>query len=341
MHARYRGHANEDTLKYMRSDTARSKEQRVRRRDDPRLGGRMVALDGDPQADRVRTVLVGVADDRGVGLAGGRMGAIEGPLRFRDYFWRMHAPVAIGRGRVLDAGDMVSAARTGETHARLTEVIDVLRERFEDARFIVVGGGHDHVYGEILGVARWLRRQGKDDIKIAHVCIDARANVHAVSGEPHAGGPLRRLLLERSTRVDGSSLLVWGLQRAASAEAHLAFLRSQGAELVFWDDIEDDPRAAATDLAARIGALAEDHHAVTLSLDLCAFDQATAPGVSDPSPVGVSPAGVLRAVRALGSLTVPTQFGIYGLNPRVDRDGATARLAAHIAWTYATTGRMG
>lgn len=326
----------EDTLKYMRSDTSRESRARGRQRDDPRLGSRMVALDGNPQSDQVTAVLVGVADDRGIGLYGGRLGSVEGPLRFRDYFWRMHAPDAIANGALLDAGDMVSAARTNETHARLTEVVDVLRERFPNARMVIVGGGHDHVYGELLGMARALRRMHDDPVRIAHVCIDARANVHSQRGEPNAGGALKRVLLEPSARIDGESLMVWGLQRAATADLHVDFLRSQGAELVFWDDIEEQPKATADELVARIAAMAQSHAAVTMSIDLCAFAQSIAPGVSDPSPVGVSPIAVLRAVQALGALKVPTQLGIYELNPRFDRDGATARLAARIAWTYVT-----
>jgi len=328
----------DDTLKYMRSDTARSPLAKVRTRDDPRLAARMIALDGDPKEDIVRTVLVGVSDDRGVGLFGGRLGAIEGPQRFRDYFWRMHAPEAIKAGSILDAGDMVSAARTNETHARLTEVIDVLRDRFNSARFVVVGGGHDHVYGEIMGLVRWLKRSAEDErkLRVAHVCIDSRPNVHLASGEPHAGAGVRRLLLESAARLDGGSLVVWGVQRADSADKHLQFLQSQGATTVLWEEIERDPRAAAAELCAAIQALGDGHDAVTISVDMAAFSQSVAPGVSEPSPVGVHPSAVLQAVTTLRQLDCPTQVGIYGLNPRYDRDGATARLAARIAWTYTT-----
>ena len=328
----------DSTLKYMRSDTARSPFAKARRRDDPRLGARMVALDGDPDPTRVRTVLVGVADDRGVGLAGGRLGAIEGPQRFRDYFWRMHAPETVGNGSILDAGDMVSAARTNETHARLTEVIDVLQERFKDARMVVVGGGHDHVYGEVLGLARWLKRSDRPgEVKLAHVCINARANVHATTGEPNASGGIRRMLLEPSTRLDGKSLVMWGLQRAENADMHLDFLRSQGAAITLWADVERDRKGATDRLVRKLRQLAKSHDGVTMSIDLCAFAQPVAPGVSGPSVVGVEVGAVLTIVSALASLPGNTQLGIYGLNPRHDRDGATARLAARLAWNYVTT----
>jgi formiminoglutamase len=327
----------DDTLKYMRSDAAHSPFAKARRRDDPRLGGRMVALDGNPEPQKVQTVLIGVSDDRGVGLSGGRLGAVEGPQQFRDHFWRMNAPESLARGSILDAGDMVSAARTNETHARLTEVIDVLRDRFCEAKMVVVGGGHDHVYGEVLGVARWLRKQsGSRDIKLAHVSCDARANVHSVQGEPNASGPLKRLLLEPSAQLDGKSLVIWGLQRALTADKHMAFLRAHGVPIHSWEAIEEDPRRAAGQLVAKICSLALTHDAVTLSVDLGVFSQAVAPGVSSPSAVGVDAGAVIRAAAALGSLPCLTQLGIYELNPRFDRDGATARLAARIAWSYVT-----
>jgi arginase family enzyme len=45
---------------------------------------------------------------------------------------------------------------------------------------------------------------------------------------------------------------------------------------------------------------------------------------------------VLRAAAALGSLPLATQLGLYELNPRFDQDGASARLAARLAWSYLT-----
>ena len=320
------------TLRYIRSDTTRRPESMG---DDPRMGSRMVALDQDPDAERVQAILVGVVCDRGVGLKGGRMGAIEGPRQFRDYFWRLSAPAGMPRGSLLDAGDLVSGERTNETHARLTEVLDVLRGRFPKARVVVVGGGHDHAYGEVLGLSRWLKnKDGDNDIGV--LAIDAQVNVQRHEGEAHAGTTWRRLLLEPAARLDGNALAIWGIQRARTAQPLIDFTQKQGVQMRHLNEIPTTEAGATKQLLGTLKALAKDHAGVSLSVDMGAFAQHLAPGVGEPVPVGVPITPVLKAAAALGGLDTVGQLGIYELNPRYDRDGATARLAARIAWSYLT-----
>ncbi len=324
-----------DTLRFIRTDSALHAPGSKARRDDPRMASRMVGLDAAPAPNLVRAILLGVADDRGVKLNGGRHGAADGPEKFRNYFARLPAPPAFGPQSVLSAGDLVGAEHTAETHARLAEVLGVLRTRFPLARVVVVGGGHDHAYGEVLGLARWLA-QTDAQARVAVLNVDAHADVRPHTGEPHSGTPFRRLLLEPAARLDGASFVEWGLQRAANATGHLQFLEAQGARTVFWEDLPDSERAAATALTDTLAALAAGHAGLSLSVDLDAFPQSCAPGVSAPAVVGVPPGAVVRAAARLGALPCVTQLGIYELNPRFDVDGATARLAARIAWSYLT-----
>ena len=135
-----------DTLRYIRADPTPVPAGTLARQDDPRLASRLVALDGNPNPEIVRGIVLGVADDRGVGLNGGRMGAAEGPARFREFLARLPAPTGWPVGAVLNAGDLMPAEHTAETHARLAEVVVVLRGRFPQARLVVVGEiGRAHV----------------------------------------------------------------------------------------------------------------------------------------------------------------------------------------------------
>ena len=328
-----------DTLRFIRADASTlpggQKPHAKLRRDDPRMASRMIGLDATPNANLVRAILLGVADDRGVRLNGGRYGAADGPAKFRDYFGRLPAPPQFGPDSILSAGDLVGAEHTDETHARLAEIIVVLRERFPLARLVVVGGGHDHAYGEVLGLARWLAL-GQAHARVAVVNVDAHADVRPHTGEPHSGTPFRRLLQDPSARLAGPSFVEWGLQRAANAVAHLEFLRVHGAQTVYWEDLPDTERAAGDALADALAALGATHSGVSLSVDLDAFPQSCAPGVSAPGVVGVPPGAVVRAAARFGALPNVTQLGLYELNPRFDVDGATARLTARIAWSYLT-----
>ncbi|MSQ81912.1 MAG: hypothetical protein EXR77_03225 [Myxococcales bacterium] len=327
-----------DTLRFVRADTTPHAPALKTRRDDPRMSHRLVTLDADPQPDRVQLVVLGVADGRGVQLQGGRAGAADGPTKFRDHFFRMPAPAEFGAGSVLNAGDLEPAGHTQETHARLTEVVAVLRERFGAARFVVIGGGGDHAYGAIAGLARAVSRtyaQGR----LAAVHVDAIADVTAYDSgreEPHATTAFRRLLSDPAARLAGPSLLQWGIQRSANCQASLQFLLQHAVPTVFYEDIDGDERKAGADLCGQVRQLADNHQGLAICVDLAAFSQAMAPGVSLPQALGVAAGAVVRAVAMVGKLGIANQLGLYELNPRFDQDGATARLAARLAWSYAT-----
>ena len=317
---------SQDTLRYIRHDTTRRAGQGRKLRDDA-LGAKVVTLDQQPSADTVRAVLLGVACDRGVGIGGGRIGAADGPQRFRDAFFRLMAPAGWLSGSLLDAGDLLSAGRTDETHARLSEVIDVLTGRFPDARLIVAGGGHDAVYGEVLGIARRRRRE-HGEARLGLLMVDAMPDASSHEGEPHDHTALRRILREPASGLAGDDVLLFGLQTAHAASGQVAFLQSQGVRMVpFGTQDADALPDLALALAARVDAL-------TLSIDLGAFAQCVAPGVSEPVAFCVDPNVVLMAAARLGAAQRPGSCGIWGLNPRFDRDGATARLAARLAWAY-------
>lgn len=322
---------SQETLRYIRNDTTQRFGGGRRVRGDV-MGAMVVNLDGGPDPFLVKAVLLGVACDRGVGLGNGRIGSADGPQRFRDIFWRMTAPEGWQTGAILDAGDLVSAGRTDETHARLTEVLTVLRGRFPAARVAVVGGGHDALYGEVLGLSRWLRK-AHDDARIGLCSIDAAPDAATFDGEPHDHTALRRLIREPAARVGGEDVILWGLQRPSSPASQLAFLRGAGCELSFC------PEGDEAGLLTSLRALAARVHGLSLAVDLGAFPQSVAPGVSEPMPIGVRPEAVIEAAVTLAALPLPSSLSIWGLNPRFDRDAATARLAARLVYSYMTGAR--
>ncbi len=319
---------SEDTLRYVRHDTNRRIGGGQRLREDL-IGARVVQLDGGPRQKSVRAILLGVACDRGVGLGGGRIGAADGPQRFRDAFFRLVAPEDWTEGALLDAGDLLSAGRSEETHARLMEVVDVLMGRFPAARICLVGGSHDALYGEVLGLARRLRRdRAPETPRLGLVVVDASPDVAAHEGEPTHQTALRRLLREKSAGLVADDVLLFGAQPALTPWLHARFLRGQAIESI------ELPETETIDLPTRICGLGERVDGLTVSIDLCALSQTVAPGVSEPSAAGVELRPLLRAAAMASSIDKPKTFGVYGLTPRFDRDGATARVAARICWSY-------
>jgi formiminoglutamase len=69
-----------------------------------------------------------------------------------------------------------------------------------------------------------------------------------------------------------------------------------------------------------------------VSFDLDAVTEAEAPGVSAPSAGGLSSELWLAAAYAAGRSPAVASADVVELNPAVDRDGQTARLAALTVW---------
>ena len=71
-----------------------------------------------------------------------------------------------------------------------------------------------------------------------------------------------------------------------------------------------------------------DHLYVTIDLD--GFSSAYAPGVSAPSPLGLSPDFVWQVLTFLQQTEKVIACDIAEMNPRFDQDNVTARLAARL-----------
>jgi formiminoglutamase len=69
-----------------------------------------------------------------------------------------------------------------------------------------------------------------------------------------------------------------------------------------------------------------------VSFDLDAVSEAEAPGVSAPNAAGLSSDLWIEAAYQAGRSAAVSSVDIVELNPQVDRDGQTARLAAVTVW---------
>jgi arginase family enzyme len=71
-----------------------------------------------------------------------------------------------------------------------------------------------------------------------------------------------------------------------------------------------------------------------VSFDIDAVDQAFAPGVSAPAAGGLTIDLWLAAAREAGRSPRVRSIDIVEVNPRIDRDDQTSRLAALTVWTF-------
>jgi arginase family enzyme len=248
--------------------------------------------------------LLGLPDDTGVRLNGGRPGAAEGPGAFRAALARYGAAEAcFGRWPgVFDAGDVVPGGSLGETHTRVTEAATDLLEA--GLIPVAIGGGHDLTFPFVRAVA------ARCPAPLIGVYFDAHLDVREEEG---SGMPFRRLVERCGVR----ELHVHGLDAMSNTGEHLAWFQAHGGRV---DPFGPGDEWPSGDLF--------------VSLDLDVIDQAYAPGVSAMNPCGWTPETACRWARSAGRCERVRCFDLMELSPPNDapagRDGRTARLAARL-----------
>jgi formiminoglutamase len=266
-------------------------------------------------------VLIGYPDDRGVQRNLGRVGACEGPEAFRRIFFNFSS-MALDplKHSLFDLGDHNTWSH------QLLESQEVAKATIQGIRklglrCISIGGGHDWAYSDFI------------DFPGTIINLDAHFDVRPTPDESlsqgHSGNGFRRLQLA-SSRAQ-SQLIVVGAQKCANSTEHYTWLSKHRGAVFFHDDLSLDLEKQWNEIKNFIDL----HHKsdrLALSIDLDVFSQAFAPGVSAPTANGLNPAVAREVIRHYGSRI--EHLGIYELNPRLDRDNATSRLAAQLALSY-------
>jgi formimidoylglutamase len=270
---------------------------------------------------KCRVGLLGLADDLGVAMNGGRTGAKDGPNALRAALARygvarrMDETDATVFPHVFDFGNIVPAGSLAQTHARVTEAVEHILDL---GLFpIGIGGGHDLTFPFVRAVAK---RAGG----LHGIYFDAHLDVRESEG---SGMPFRRLIEECGV----TRLTCVGLDRFANTREHFAWFREHGGEARDFEPSEW-PRP---DPACPGGQF--------VSIDLDVLDCSHAPGVSAMNPAGMDAgrlcsyayAAGLAAGRGRGDGESGGKggvrcFDIMELNPAHDPDGRTARLAARL-----------
>jgi len=254
--------------------------------------------------------LLGLPDDTGVRLNGGRPGAAEGPRAFRQALTRygVAQPPGIDWPRVFNAGDIIPAAGADaaalhETHARITNATAMLAGM--GMIVVGIGGGHDLTFPCVRGVATVHgSMQG--------VYYDAHLDVRETDG---SGMPFRRLIECKACK----SLTLHGFNPFVNSRSHSDWFTSNGGRFA---------------LANSEFSLDFPTDRAFVSVDLDSIDSAQAPGVSAINPCGLDVDFVARGARQAGRDPRVKCFDIMELCPVHDNDGRTARVAAHLFLSF-------
>ena len=268
--------------------------------------------------------LIGFACDAGVARNHGRLGASDGPQALRATLANL--PVRSCEA-IVDAGDIAC------THDRLEAAQDELSEALAHLLGhgllpITLGGGHEVAYGSWGGLARHLSSRSAAGTvpRIGIVNLDAHFDLR-LAERASSGTPFLQIAEDCAVRGWPFRYCCLGVSDFANTAA--LFERARTLGVVWQRDEEMDMARLDATLAALDRLLhSVDHVYLTVCLDV--LPAAVAPGVSAPAARGVDLAVVEAIVDHVVASRKLRLADVAELNPRLDDDSRTARVAARL-----------
>ncbi|WP_114577788.1 formimidoylglutamase [Saliphagus sp. LR7] len=268
-------------------------------------------------ADDYDAVIVGEPFDDAVI---GRTGAAEGPTAIRERLaaTKTHHFDADPVGSIGDLGDLGFAGDAGdplpETVAEKQDHLQRFATRkihASDALPVFLGGDNSLTYPNAAPLL--------DRGSLGVVNFDAHLDVREVRDGPTSGTPYRQLF---EAGLDAYACI--GARHFETSSAYADYVDERGGEVVTAEEVGEDPVVAAELAMDAMG----DLDALYVSVDLDVLDESAAPGVSAPTPGGLSTRELYRAVRLMASDDRLAGFEIVECAPPLDRGGRTVDAAA-------------
>ncbi len=266
--------------------------------------------------------LLGYACDEGVRRNQGRIGAASGPDAIRKALAKMPNHLN-NETTLIDVGNIT--CRDGDMEASQKLLGEAVHQLLMKKGIpILLGGGHDIAYGHFQGIRNSL--DPKEVIGILN--FDAHFDLRDNENGNNSGTPFFQIAKETIANGQDFHYYCLGIRNDANdrklfktAKTFKAnYLPNDFFDLQYWETIQVE----------LIGFIEKVHH-LYVTIDLDGFSSAYAPGVSAPSPLGFSPAVVLKCLEFIMASDKLIGIDLAEMNPVYDIDDQTAKLAASLA----------
>lgn len=273
-------------------------------------------------------VFIGFCCDEGVRRNQGRVGAREGPLAIRKYLSNLSCDTHFS---VHDLGDIYCDGDLEGAQEALSDEIETIL--FNSGFPVILGGGHEVAWASFLGAQKFLAKQ-KSKATLGIINFDAHFDLRNPLPKSSSGTPFRQCYNYCAENSIDFSYLVAGVNRSANTKALFDFADSVG---VMWvEDCNVSPSEDSELLKAIAKQISKiDYLYLTICLDV--FSAASAPGVSAPASLGISPMTCIKIIKAIKNICKKTNTrlllcDVAEMNPQYDIDGRTAGLAARLIY---------
>lgn len=286
-----------------------------------------------PETDRVEHVSVlGFRSDEGVRRNAGRQGAADGPRALRAALssFALHAALAESTIELRDLGDAITHGEDlegGQEAATtlITRALDAPGNRLA----VVLGGGHETAWATYRGLLSSQRMTSADSAAVPRwgvVNLDAHFDLRRAP-RPTSGTPFLQMAEAEAAQGRSLNYAVFGIAEPSNTPTLFATARRLGVQ--WMTDVECAERGAAG-VTEAIQAFLADLDVVYLTLDLDVLPASVMPAVSAPAAYGVDPSIVMSAVRTVAASGKLAVMDIVELNPSLDPDGRSAKMAARL-----------
>jgi formiminoglutamase len=257
--------------------------------------------------------VVGFESDEGVRRNKGRTGAAKGPNEIKRALAKL--PYNIGTSCIADVGNIRCEGENLEgAQSELGNVVTKLLQK--SAKPIILGGGHETLYGHYLGVREYLGA----DVSLGIINIDAHFDMR--DEQTPSSGTMFRQIMEQDKKA---GYLCLGIQEFGNTQSLFKTADAYGCSYVLEESIADNKFRETFEI---IDTFAQKYDFIMLTLCMDSIVSSEAPGVSAPSPFGLEPKTVRKLLRYIAAKENLTSFDISEVNPLVDESGKTVRLAA-------------
>lgn len=270
--------------------------------------------------------LIGFACDEGVLRNGGRVGAKDGPICFRQACGNL--PVHFDDQTIfLDLGDITCETEAMEEVQQALAIVVKLALK-SGYLPMVIGGGHEVSYGHYSGIAGAL----SETESIGIINFDAHFDLRepAADNLTNSGTGFFQIAKECQSVNKAFNYLAIGIQQNSNTQQLYQTAAQLGAEYIAADLFSHSHEEK---IICQIENFIAKSSFIYLTIDLDVFAFSAAPGVSAPAYSGLFPDPLffkcLQCITSSGKLI---SMDIAEYNPLYDPDHRTAKLAAALAF---------
>ena len=263
-------------------------------------------------------VILGSPQDEGVIRNKGREGAKDAPDKIREALYKLANSGKIDKLKIFDIGNLKIESSLEEVHDKQEEVVYQLLK--ENKKIIILGGGNDISYPDCKALSRF-----NNDLLAFNIDshFDVRSDTPRNSGTPY------RMLLEENL-IKPKDFFEIGIKPFFTSIVHKKYLETRRCNILYFDEVK---KKGLKKLLKEI-LVKKKNKVLFWGFDMDSVNSSDAPGVSAPSPVGLSAGEVVSISELAGKDKRTNIFEISEVNPKYDIDNRTSKLAAIMIWHF-------